>query len=520
MSEPLHVLLVDDSETDAKLLIQALRPLGRSIDHERVEDAESMRDALGRRKWDVALADWSMPRFSALGALGVLKESGLDLALIIVSGTVGEELIADVMRAGASDFVLKDRLGRLVPAVERAMRESDERAMRRRAEATLRETEHQLRHAQKMEAIGRLAGGVAHDFNNMLSVILSYAEMLIEEPRPEEAVRDGLEEIRRAGMRAAALTRQLLLFSRQQVVEPRVLDLNDVLSGLDKMLRRLVGEDVDLVWAPAQPLGLVRVDPGAIEQVIMNLVVNARDAMPTGGKLKVETANVALDEEHARAHRAAEAGEYVLLNVTDTGTGMDTATLSRIFEPFFTTKERGKGTGLGLSTALGIVQQSGGSIAVESEIGRGTTFAVYLPRVHAAAEAARSSTAPTTLRGTETILLVEDEDQVRDVARGILLRCGYTILEGRNAAEAILLSAGHAGTIHLLLTDVVMPRMNGPELARRLSEKRPAMKVLCMSGYADDQTLGRSATGSGLPFVHKPLTVESLSRRVREVLGS
>src|SRR5450432_665935 len=378
--------------------------------------------------------------------------------------------------------------------------------------------EEQLRQSQKMEAVGRLAGGVAHDFNNLLSVVLSYSEMLIADLATENPIRDDIAEIHRAGVRAADLTRQLLMFSRHQVVEPKVLDLNEVLLAMGNMLGRLVGEDVSLTSIPGASLGRVEGDPGAIDQVIMNLAINARDAMPVGGKLTIETANVVLDKEYAAGHLGAKPGSYVMLSISDTGTGMDKATMGRIFEPFFTTKEMGKGTGLGLSTVFGIVQQSGGSVWVTSELGKGTTFKVYLPRVDAVAEALRPLKAPTTLRGSETILLVEDEQQVRDIAREILRRHGYVVLEANNGAEAFLLAQRHHGTIHLLLTDVVMPRMSGPELAKRLVPARPTMKVLCMSGYTDDAAVRHGVVDAALAYLQKPITVEGLTRKVREVL--
>jgi PAS domain S-box-containing protein len=378
--------------------------------------------------------------------------------------------------------------------------------------------EEQLRQSQKMEAVGRLAGGVAHDFNNVLSVILSYGEMLLSDMKPGEPMRPDIEEILKAGKRATDLTRQLLMFSRQQVLAPKVLDLNDLLASMDKMLQRILGADVDLVSLPTQPLGRVRADPSSVEQVIMNLVVNARDAMPTGGKLTMETANVVLDEAYAQAHFGVKPGPHVMLAVSDTGTGIEKSTLARIFEPFFTTKESGKGTGLGLSTVFGVVQQSGGSVWVYSEVGKGTTFKVYLPRVDAAVETVGETVPPTTLRGSETILLVEDDDQVRVVARGILQRSGYYVIEARNAGEALLHSEKHPSTIHLLLSDVVMPQMSGPELAKRLASARPDMRVLCMSGYTDDSIVRHGVLEAQIAYLQKPITPEALTTRVREVL--
>ena len=390
---------------------------------------------------------------------------------------------------------------------------------RKRAENALRTRDEQLRQSQKMEAIGRLAGGIAHDFNNVLSVVLSYGEMLLAEMKPDEPMRADVEEIQAAGKRATGLTRQLLMFSRQQVLEPKVLDLNEVLTGIHNMLRRILGADVDLVSLPAQQLGRVRVDPSSMEQIILNLVVNARDAMPTGGKLTMETGNVVLDEAYARAHLGVKPGPHVMLAVTDTGTGIDKATLARIFEPFFTTKEVGKGTGLGLATVFGIAQQSGGSVWVYSEPGQGTTFKVYLPQVDAPVEMVPAFEARRAQGGSETILLVEDDDHVRLVAQEILLKNGYEVIAARDAADALLRSAKHADRIHLLLSDVVMPQMSGPELARRLTSTRPDMKVLCMSGYTDDSIVRHGVLEAHLAYIQKPITPDSLATRVREVLG-
>jgi two-component system, cell cycle sensor histidine kinase and response regulator CckA len=388
----------------------------------------------------------------------------------------------------------------------------------KRAAARLLRTEDQLRQSQKMEAVGVLAGGVAHDFNNVLSVILGYGDLLLADLKPSDPMRADVEEIRRAATRASELTRQLLMFSRQQVLEPKVLILNDVLADMDKMLQRILGADVDLLVLPAQLLGRVRVDPGSIEQVIMNLVVNARDSMPDGGKLTLETANVVLDEEYAKHHLGVAPGPHVMLAVTDSGTGIDKATQARIFEPFFTTKEKGKGTGLGLSTVFGIVQQSSGSIWLYSELGKGTTFKVFLPRVDAPVSLIPSNEPIPTLRGSETILVVEDDDQVRVLTCGILRKNGYDIIEARNAGEALLQSERHAGTIHLMLSDVVMPQMSGPELAKRVASIRPDMKILCMSGYAGDSIVRHGLLEAKMSYLQKPITVSALTSKVREVL--
>jgi two-component system, cell cycle sensor histidine kinase and response regulator CckA len=381
--------------------------------------------------------------------------------------------------------------------------------------------EQQLRQSQKMEAIGRLSGGIAHDFNNLLGVIIGYSELVEEQLPVGDPLRARTVEIKKAGHRAAALTRQLLAFSRQQVLEPRILNLNAVVVDVEKMLKRLIGEDIALVTGLEADLGSVKADPGQIEQVIVNLAVNARDAMPDGGTLTIETADVELDEVYARAHSPSISGAFVMLAVTDTGTGMDAETQARIFEPFFTTKELGKGTGLGLATVYGVVKQSDGHIWVYSEPGKGTTFKIYLPRVFAQAEKDVQRSAPSKIAGgTETILLVEDEEALRTLTRDLLLECKYRVIEARDGVHALELAAKCTGRIHLLLTDVVMPKLGGPALAERLLQKHPDMKVLYMSGYT-----GRSVVSGGLVSVEsgvlpKPFTRESLTRKVREILDA
>jgi CheY-like chemotaxis protein len=341
---------------------------------------------------------------------------------------------------------------------------------------------------------------------------------MLDELGASDPMRAEVEEVERAADRAAALTRQLLAFSRQQVLAPKVIDLNAVVSNMDKLLKRLLGEDIDLFAVLDQKIGSVRADPGQIEQVIMNLAVNARDAMPRGGKLTVETMNVTLDEGYAREHATVKPGNYIMLAVSDNGQGMDQATLSHVFEPFFTTKEQGKGTGLGLSTVYGIVKQSGGYIWVYSELGLGTTFKVYLPRVDAAAEVIKPAVSADPHRGRETVLLVEDEDGVRALIRQVLHRSGYTVLQAREGGEALLLCERHEGKISLLLTDVVLSQMSGTELAQRLLQIRPEMRVLYMSGYTDEAIVHHGVLTAGSAFLQKPFTNESLARKVREVL--
>ncbi len=388
-------------------------------------------------------------------------------------------------------------------------------------ERSLLQAEERAQRAQRMESIGRLAGGVAHDFNNLLSVMLSYAEIGLHSVREGDPVREHLGEIRSAGLRASELTKQLLAFSRQQVVQPRIIDLNATLASMDKMLRRLLGEDIDLAARLAPSLGRVKVDPSQVEQILLNLAVNARDAMPRGGKLTIETQNVDLDEDYARLHPGSATGPHVMLAVSDDGTGMDAATLQRIFEPFFTTKGLGKGTGLGLATVYGIVAQGGGSISVYSELGRGTTFKVYFPRADGTnATPAPERRATLATGGTETILLAEDEPQLRALLAVVLQRAGYQVLAAASPDEAVRASEQHSGPVDLLLTDVVMPGMNGRQLAERLQPARPAMKVLYMSGYTTNVVIHHGVLDEGVAFLQKPVTPDVVLRRVREVLGS
>ena len=390
-------------------------------------------------------------------------------------------------------------------------------AEREKTEQALARSEEQLRQSQKLEAIGRLAGGIAHDFNNLLTVILSYSDMLLHDLPSSDPRHGEITQIQRAGVRAADLTRQLLAFSRQQVLDPSNLDVNEILTSVNSILTRVVGEDVELRMQLGTDLGSVRVDRSQVEQVIMNLVVNARDAMPDGGRISIRTEAVELDEELAGSRLEVSPGPYVMLSVSDTGSGMDKETQARIFEPFFTTKELGKGTGLGLSTAFGIVKQSGGSIWLYSEPGAGTTFKIYLPRV-ADGTKAPSAKAAELPRGDETILLVEDEEQVRVVAASILRRAGYSVLAAASPGEAISIAERAEKPIDLLVTDVIMPKMNGRLLAERLVAGQPGIKVLFMSGYTDDIILHHGVLDGAVAFLQKPLTRDSLTRRVRQVL--
>ena len=393
---------------------------------------------------------------------------------------------------------------------------------RARAEDALRRTEAQLQQSQKMEAVGRLAGGVAHDFNNMLTVIRGYSELVLSRLSPTDGFRKELEEIKKAADRASGLTGQLLAFSRRQFIAPKVLDLNAVIHNMEGMLRRLLGEDIVELCTVLDPnLGQLKADPGQVEQVIMNLAVNARDAMPSGGRLTVETSNVQFGQRRNRPPMGAEPGSYIALIVRDTGHGMDEDTQSHVFEPFFTTKEKGKGTGLGLSTVYGIVKQSGGCIDVESKPGRGATFKIFFPRVEGVSQSAEAPTVGAeSVKGRETVLLVEDEPGVRRLVNETLRLHGYTVLEARHGIEALLTGAKHAGPIHLLLTDVVMPQMSGPEVAEKLATVRPDVKVLYMSGYPDHPAFSKGGIDTEHSFLQKPFTPSTLAQKVREVLDA
>jgi len=636
MQKTLRVLNVENSQEDASELQRHLSQAGYEVILERVDTADGMKAALDTKKWDVILADYSLPEFSAMKALALLRETGLAIPFIVISGTTGEELAVEAMLAGASDYMVKGRLSRLAAVVERELE-------RRRAEITLRESgealrdseeryrqlfesipdpifvldqerlrlvavneaavhdygysreellslttndiwapgeraafvkrfsesevdppprstwkhqkkdrttidveitrspllfggkpawvmlahnvtdrgilEEQLRQSQKMDAVGQLAGGMAHDFNNLLTVINGYSDLAMGRLLAGDPLRNDMEQIKRAGDRAAALTRQLLAFSRKQVLVPSILDLNSVVSELNQMLPRLIGEDVALQTNLAPDAGSIKADRGQIEQVVMNLVLNARDAMPSGGQLTIETQNVDLTEDYTRHRVGANPGAHVMVSVTDTGVGMDAQTQARIFEPFFTTKEAGKGTGLGLSTVYGIVRQWGGTIDFNSEMGRGTTFKIYLPRFSGDPRIHQRSAAPASrVQGTGTILLTEDDEMVRALASRVLSRDGYRVLEAPNGDAAILICERHPEPIHLLITDIVMPGITGRDLADRLEKLRPGLKILYMSGYTDRAIVQQQVLDETTAFIQKPFAPQTLVNKVREVL--
>ena len=511
MPTPLRVLLVEDSADDAELLLRELRRAGYEPSAERVLSAATLEAALGRGPWDLVISDHGLPGFSAPEALALLQATGLDVPFIIVSGAIGEETAAQAMRAGARDYIMKDNLARLGPAIVRELREAEVRRERLRLE-------EQYRQAQRMEAIGRLAGGVAHDFNNLLTVIRSRTEFLRNQLPADDPGRREADMILEAAMRAATLTRQLLVFSRGQVLDPAVLDLNVVVRDMETMLRRLVSERITLRTALAPSLGAVKADQAQLAQVIMNLVVNAREAMPDGGQLTIETANIELDEAYCRTRVDSRPGPHVMIAVSDTGAGMDPETQAHLFEPFFSSKAPAQGAGLGLAVVYGAVKQNGAFLEVFSRPGRGTSVEIFFPRADGTAPAyghTRDFEGP--LQGTETVLVVEDQESVRLVARDILTRHGYTVLEAQHGGEALAILERRAEEIALVVTDVVMPHMGGPELIRRMAPRNPRMKVLYMSGYTDEAIdYGRL----GAAFVEKPFSPEMFARKVREALDA
>jgi signal transduction histidine kinase len=560
-----RVLVVDDKEENLYYLRALLEAVGREVECAH-NGAEALALALASPP-ALIISDLLMPVMDGYTLLRRWKADARlkNVPFVVYTATyVAPEDEALALKLGADAFLLKptepdDLLSRLksvealatpaVPATEdppgggegELLREYSETLVRKLeqkaveleqtnralerdiaarvlAEAALERAEAQLRQAQKMEAMGRLAGGVAHDFNNLLSIIVGHAALALEEIEPDNPRWADLEAIRRAGERAASLTRQLLVFSRQQLLEPQVLHLGQVVADLVRMLPRLLGEDVELSTSTAGSTGKVHADVGQIEQIVMNLAVNARDAMPRGGKLRIEVSDVRIEASHPEGHPNLEPGPYAVLTVADDGIGMDRATRERIFEPFFTTKQKGKGTGLGLSTVFGIVKQSRGHIEVLSEPGAGTTFKVYFPCTDRAIERKPTVAAATVLRGTETILLVEDDEQVRTLNAAILRRGGYGVLVAKDGATALLESKRLGAPIHLLLTDVIMPGMNGRELADAIAETRPRTKVLYLSGYTNDSIVHHGVLDVGIAFLQKPATPKSLLLKVREVL--
>jgi len=512
MKTPLHILHLEDDPNDAALVQTALKEGGIECTTTRVQTQDEFIAELEHGDVDLILWDYSLPEFDGLSALKIAHAGQPHLPVILVSGTLGEELAIDSLRCGATDYVLKERLFRLVPAVRRAMQEVEERAERKRLE-------EQFIEAQKMEGIGQLAGGIAHDFNNILSVIIGYSDLITSDVSKDSPLHNYAEEIRQATRRAAGLTQQLLVFSRKQTVQAVVLDLNEVVESMEKMLRRLIDENVEMTIAPKKQIGRIKTDSGYVGQVLMNLIVNARDAMPNGGKITIATENVTLDASYAKAHAGSVPGDYVMLSVSDTGCGMTEEVKAHVFTAFFTTKPPGKGTGLGLSTCQTIMQHCGGHIDVSSKVDKGTTFRFYFPQVDQPLEVASRSILTGPLpRGTETLLVVEDEPAVRHLARGILELQGYNVLSASNGHDALHVVRSRKGEpIHLVITDVIMPLMSGKVMAEWLKTTYSDLKILFTSGYTD-AIANHGVLDAGIEFLPKPYNQASLVRKVRELL--
>lgn len=510
--KPLRVLNIEDFLPDHELLRRHLEKAGFDLTLKRVETAADMERELRGGQWDVILCDYSMPGFSAPAALELLKGVDPDIPFIVVSGTVGEEEAVKALKAGASDYLIKNNLARLVPAIEREIVDAENRR-------TKKLLEQQLAQAQRLHSVGRLAGGIAHDFNNMLTAINGFCELALRQLSEDHPVRNNLVEIKKAGERSALLTSQLLAFSRQQLLRPEVFDLNDVIAETSQMLERIIGNDVELVTSLRPGTGRVKVDRGQLSQILMNLVVNGRDAMPDGGTLSIETGNEFIEPGHASTNTGLLPGAYVKLVVSDTGSGIADEFLPHIFEPFFTTKEVGKGTGLGLATVYGIVRQSGGGITVHSERGAGTAFNIYLPRsVEEASQTAVANEPDSLASGKETILLVEDEEVVRALVRSLLETCGYRVIEAADGIAALAMLQEMGPNIDLLITDLVMPRMSGRELAERVHEIHPQVPILFTSGYTDNRTFPGAVSQNGSSILQKPFTLEVIAGKVREML--
>jgi two-component system, cell cycle sensor histidine kinase and response regulator CckA len=513
----IRLLVVDDDPQALPLVEMALIDAHFERIIEVVSTATAGLERIKANQHDVYLVDHRLPDGNGIDLIHEAKAAGIDKPFILMTGYGSGALDEAALREGAADYVEKHLLG---AHLERAIRYSvrDWHAGR-----TLLDRDDQLRHAQKMEAIGRLAGGVAHDFNNLLTAIIGFTDLSAERLDPHDPTADNIREIRKAADRATALTRQLLAFSRKQFLNPTVLDVNETVSGLIHMLPRVIGEHIDTKTRLAPQLPRVWADSSQMDQVLVNLVLNARDAMPGGGRLTIETAVSDVDEDRFRAEQLAlEPGQYVMLTVTDTGIGMDRATRARAFEPFFTTKPNGKGTGLGLATVYGIVDQTGGGIALDTAPGRGTAVRIYLPVTSARPGRADHLDPPAIAAGggTETVLLVEDNDSVRQVTAQALRRRGYTVHEAGNAEDAIEWSRHSAMQPHLLVTDVVMPGLSGPNLAAKLVELNPGLRVLYMSGYTDDAKAVHGHFWGGVPLLEKPFTPAQLAERVRATLDA
>jgi signal transduction histidine kinase len=511
MDVPLRLLIIEDSDDDAALVVRELKRAGYEVAFKRVDTPEMLKSALAGQDWDLAISDFSMPQFLGTDALKLVRSMGCEAPFIFVSGTMGEDTAVAALKEGAQDYIIKTHLKRLVPAVQRELREAEDRRERKRLEQHV----HQL---QRFEAIGRLAGGVAHDFNNIIGAILGWAEMGCEEAEPNSRLRERFQRIREQSQRAVKLTSQLLAFGRKQILQRRKVNLNVLVEEEMNLLRRVIGDDIEVRVLAAQDLQVTLADPTQVEQVIMNLCLNARDAMAGGGQLIIETQNIEIGEEYCRNHAYGRPGSYVLLSVSDTGSGMDAATMERIFEPFFTTKELGRGTGLGLATVYGIVKQHGGFIYAYSEPGKGTSFKVYLRADSGNHEPLETRRDEQPLRGTETILLAEDHEGLRESAQEMLQALGYRTIVASDGREALELFKTNSERIDLIIMDVVMPLLNGPEAFLEMSALRPGISVIFTTGYTSEAASLISLVEKGAAILQKPYSLTSLSQMVRGAL--
>jgi len=511
MANELRLLVVEDSAEDADLLVRALRKGGYDVSHQRVDSSDSLLRAL-EQSWDIVISDHAMPGFSGIAALQIVREHCPEIPFIFLSGTIGEDVAVDAMRVGAQDYIMKGNLARLVPAIERELRESKNRAEQRRTELRV----HQL---EKFEAIGKLAGGIAHDFNNVIGAIMGWAELGSDEVPDGSRARKFFQHIRAQSERAAALTRQLLAYARRQTLEPRIINLNQLIGEATPLLQKAIGEQIEMKFVLASDLHAIRADQSQLEQVLMNLCFNARDAMPNAGQLLIETKNVQLDENFTDRHEYAKAGDYVDLSVSDTGIGMPPDMLTHIFEPFFTTKEVGRGTGLGLATAYGIVKQHDGLIQVYSEAGKGSIFHVYLPASKMfSSQGLERNDQPLARGGTETILVAEDHAGNLEMMDETLRKLGYRVILAGNGEEAVLKFRQHQKEIALVLLDVVMPRMGGADACEKIQSIRPDVPIIFTSGYSEESARLAALTSAGAVLLQKPFAPKILAQKVRDAL--